>query len=324
MMGLPTVAAIRARRIFGRRPPAGFALIVVIWGLGLISLLALNFAVIVNSQTKATANILEQAKLQAAADGAVALAGLKLSTLAAAGGAGSTISDGRILQLDCRAPDGATLSISAQDEGGKVDINAVDDSLLAKLFVAFGLDQSKAAALVDAVADFRDADELRRVNGAEARDYRAAGLSYGPKNARFDAAEELQQVLGMPPQLFVAVRPYITVYSQRAGIDPQFASRTLLEAAAGLRAHDASDAGAATGPARAAIQIPAEFVAPSSRRDFAVQVVARSPNGAVFVREAVLELVARPAAPFLIRAWRQGRASTKSPNLLSDKALPGC
>ena len=77
--------------------------------------------------------------------------------------------------------------MSIQDEDGKIDLNAAPDELLRGLFVSAGLDEDAGAALVDAIVDFRDEDDLTRLNGAEDRDYADAGLPYGAKDAPFEA-----------------------------------------------------------------------------------------------------------------------------------------
>ena len=64
------------------------------------------------------------------------------------------------------------------------------------------LDEPSAARLVDAIGDWKDADDLRRPNGAEAADYQAAGSPYLPANALFETVPELQRVLGMTPALY--------------------------------------------------------------------------------------------------------------------------
>ena len=60
---------------------------------------------------------------------------------------------------------------------------------------------------MDAIADFRDPDDLRRLNGAEDADYQSAGLKHGAKDGPFKAIEELQQVLGVDHDLYKVARP---------------------------------------------------------------------------------------------------------------------
>ena len=69
---------------------------------------------------------------------------------------------------------------------------------------------------------------MRRPQGAEAPEYQAAGLSYKPANAPFETVAELQRVLGMTPVLYAAVADSLTVFSRQPGVNPAYASRTIL------------------------------------------------------------------------------------------------
>jgi len=106
--------------------------------------------------------------------------------------------------------------------------------LLNGLFRAVGVADEAAAALADAVMDWRDADRLRRLNGAEDADYAAAGLAYGAKDARFESVAELRMVLGMTPAIFAAVRDAVTVHHRHAWVNPAVASRPVLLAMPGV------------------------------------------------------------------------------------------
>src|SRR5262249_56768073 len=118
-----------------------------------------------------------------------------------------------------------------------------------------GLSCAAASRLVDKIRDWRDSTGLRRLNGAAAPDYRAAGLSYGPRNGPFQSVDELKLVMDMTPELFRRVEPALTVYSGRQFIDPQFAPREALlalptmnaDAAAALTTARANQAGSASG-----------------------------------------------------------------------------
>lgn len=149
----------------------------------------------------------------------------------------------RVVETDPRLewqPDGrrydwtfgdADVQIEIVDESGKVDLNAADIDLLARLFTVVGVDRQKAADLAAAIADWRDIDSLNQPQGgAEDADYAAAGLPYGAKDAPFDTVAEVEQVLGMTPQIYARVAPLLTVYSGQARPDPQFAPVGVLQA----------------------------------------------------------------------------------------------
>jgi len=61
------------------------------------------------------------------------------------------------------------VAASAVDESGKIDLNAVPDALLNSLLQTAGqVDADTASRLVDVIGDWKDADDFRRANGAEA------------------------------------------------------------------------------------------------------------------------------------------------------------
>jgi general secretion pathway protein K len=127
-----------------------------------------------------------------------------------------------------------------EDEAGKIDLNRARGELLRRLFMAVGVEPPAAQALVDKILDWREAGIGRRLNGAKAEDYRAAGFAYGPREGPFASVEELRLAMDMTPALFARVAPSLTVYSQSAWIDPAFAPPDVLAALAGLGAAPAS------------------------------------------------------------------------------------
>lgn len=83
------------------------------------------------------------------------------------------------------------VAVRIQDEQGRIDINHADRTLLANLFRAASADSQTAEQLADRIVDWRDADKLRRLNGAEQKEYQQAGLSYRPRNGAFLTIDEL-------------------------------------------------------------------------------------------------------------------------------------
>ena len=283
----------------------GIALIAVLWGLLLLSLIAAGVLNGARSEAQLTRSALEAAKARALADAGVRRAILALS--------GPEIEAGwRRDGTPVAWPFGeGEVSISIRDEAGKVDLNRAPVRLLKGLFAAAGLDARDAAALADAVADFRDDNDLKRLNGAEDRDYRAAGRERGAKDAPFDRIEELRQVLGMTPALFARVRHAVTVHARRARIDPQSAPRLALLAASD-RDPDAVEVflerrAAEGGEAEVGVlDVSASPDLLSSGRPsktFGIRAEARTAAGTVFVRRAVVRIRRNTGRMARIESW---------------------
>ena len=91
--------------------------------------------------------------------------------------------------------------VKLNKEAGRFNINRLlanqtgRDTLL-RLFDLWGVDYEDANTLVDVLVDWTDADDVKQLNGAESRDYEAAGRVGDPPNAPFRSIEELNQVPG--------------------------------------------------------------------------------------------------------------------------------
>jgi general secretion pathway protein K len=122
-------------------------------------------------------------------------------------------------------------AIRVLDESGKVDINVAGADVLVALFIALELSQDDALAMSSAILDWRDADDLLTLpGGAEDPQYAAAGKPYGARDNSFQTITELQQVLGMSPELYERTAPFITIYSGLARPNPSFAPAPVLAA----------------------------------------------------------------------------------------------
>lgn len=192
-------------RLAGNR--RGFALVLVIWLLSLLSLVGLSFTGAMRTESQVAAHAIadsrERAVLEAGVHRGIA------ALLAPSGNTGWRL-DGvpQAVRFD-----GKNLAVSLHDESGKVDLNAASPELLRRLLLAAGASLDDAGLLVDRILDWRDQDDQRRLNGAEAADYAAAGRAVGPDNRRFRLVAELRQVLGLLPELFERLRQAVTVHS---------------------------------------------------------------------------------------------------------------
>ena len=219
----------RDTRYASRDRQRGIALILVLWLTILLTVIGGSFAYGMRNEALAARNSLSLAQARALADGAISRTVFELmrpKTLADVWSA-----DGTVHAWD---ENGSRVVVNALDESGKIDLNTAPEGLIKGLLqTAAELDADTAARLIDVIEDWKDADDLRRPNGAEAPDYQAAGLSYKPANAPFESVAELQRELGMTPAIYGRIADSLTVHSRMAGINPAFASRAVLLAVPG-------------------------------------------------------------------------------------------
>ncbi len=288
----------------------GIALVIVLWGLVLLAVIAAAFTTETRTEVALARNLVENAKARALADAGIYRAIMGMTQPGAEHG---WAADGTVYGL--ALGDGG-VSITLADESGKIDLNAVPAELIRGLFIVLGLEENEATALADAIADFRDTDDLTRLHGAEDSDYRAAGLAWEAKDAPFIAVEEVQQVLGMTRELYARAAPFLTVYTRSRGVDPRAAAREVLLAIPGVdegtveiihAARIAEAEGAAPTPLPALTGVR-RYTIRSREEVLLIRAKAQTKGGAVFVREAVVRLMANDInQPFRIYAWRRGR-----------------
>lgn len=101
--------------------------------------------------------------------------------------------DGR-LYLDDNA-----IRVRLQDQGGLLSLRFVDRVRLGRLLALKGVPLEAQSVLLDSLEDYIDENDLRRLNGAEADDYRASGLP-PPANRPIRSVQELKQVFGWAAQ----------------------------------------------------------------------------------------------------------------------------
>jgi general secretion pathway protein K len=104
----------------------------------------------------------------------------------------------------------ARFVVALTNLNARLDLNQTEPETLVGLFSQF---TSRAAAwgVVDALQDWRDADDLVRPQGAERDTYLRAGSPYLPPNAPLSRSDELPRIRGVTEALALAVAPYITV-----------------------------------------------------------------------------------------------------------------
>src|SRR4051812_40585195 len=255
-----------------RRNERGFVLVSVIWIAGFLIAVASTFAIAVTLHVKSEANLIGSTRAELAADGLVRLIAYDIADFSVSGDARTLPFDGRPVR--CRSSD-VDAVIAVQDQGGLIDLNRGSLALLKALFEATADPGGKALALAEAVADFRDSDDIR-LGATAAGSESALWLNAPPpKNAPFQSVEEIEQVTPAEMADLDRLKPMLTVYSLQDGID-------IDAAPTGLKSLLRLDRGGERS------NIP---FAPSQHKAFSIDAEAIGADGSRFRRYAIISLL---------------------------------
>jgi len=288
------------------RRSGGFALLIVLWTTMLLGVVVAAMLTTTRTEALLTRNLRESARARALAEGGIWLA---VHYLAARSAGSGPASHGAAFAYEIGD---ARVWVAVEDEAGKIDLNAAPGELIRGVFRALGVEDGRAAALADAVLDWRDADSSRRPGGAEDAEYRRAGLPYLPRNAPFPQVDELRLVLGIDDALFGRAAASLTVHSNRPRIDPWAAPRDVLLAVPGIKVEEvdallatraqATQRGTAALPRLSGVSRYIERM--PGDETFLVRAQAEVAAGPRTVREAIVRLSPGDDPPYEILLWR--------------------
>ncbi len=202
----------------------GFALLIVLWTLGLMALLVGHLTGAGRAEAQLAGNLRRGAMIEAAADGAVAEAIFHaLDSSDQHWAANGTVHRVRIGD--------ALVDIRLDNEASKINPNIAAPALLAGLLGVVGLEPRAAQDLGTAIAEWRIPENQMQVSsrGARTGAYRSAGREYGPAGEPFQSLDELGLVLGMTPSILARIAPHLTIYADNAP-DPAVADPVVKEA----------------------------------------------------------------------------------------------
>ena len=198
------------------RSERGFALVMVLWILVLLTLLVVDFAFSTRLETTVVRNYLEEAQsyylVQAAFHTALAeiLEGYDYTYLQPEDNqlvfARRNPTDEEPNEAPYRTDlvfGAGFFSYDITDEESKININVTTRPRLMTLLEQTGVeDVIQRSIIADSVLDWIDPDPLHKLNGAEDDFYEDEGLNYEAKDGRIDTIEELLLVRGVTPTIF--------------------------------------------------------------------------------------------------------------------------
>ena len=106
--------------------------------------------------------------------------------------------------------------VEKMNESGKVNLNRAGALLLKMMLNNFQIEESDKSIIVDSIMDWRDKDNLHRLNGAEDDYYLSLPQPYKCKNGDFTSVEELLLVRGVTPEIFHGgLKDMVAVYQDK-------------------------------------------------------------------------------------------------------------
>lgn len=219
----------------------GIALIAVLWVLALLTVVALEFSYAMRTEVDIWTNYKDEIKGYFLARAGVERALLEIMRLQHAGEA-VLVQQGEEEITEKKTepwvPDGnfhevsmteGEFKVAIEDEGGKININRASEDTLNDLIVDMEIPPEEAGIIVDSILDWRDQDNLHRLNGAEDDHYNALPDPYECKDGEFDAVEELLLVKGITPEIYRKLADKLTVYTENDTINVNTASPAVLK-----------------------------------------------------------------------------------------------
>jgi general secretion pathway protein K len=175
----------------------GFALLVVILVLLLVSFLASQLALQVRTELKIASNYRQRTVGRLLAEGGVNLAIFRL--VGEVGPEYEELLDGtRFLQgrsYETVLPSGK-IKYYAVNESGKINLNGTSFGLLERFLEFHGLAREEVTVVIDSLQDWRDGNDLYRLNGAERDYYEGLDKPYVPRNGKLGDPGEFFLIRG--------------------------------------------------------------------------------------------------------------------------------
>jgi general secretion pathway protein K len=225
----------------------GIALLMVLWVLTILMVLVLSFSFMTRTDTYATLSFTEGTEKKLLAEAGIERGILEIFYRNTNKNQAIILEGGEVWRTDGRPYKDqmgqGEYSVRITDESGKIDINMVSDAnsdILRNLLKNLGIPEEEVNTIVDSILDWKDADDLRHLNGVESEYYMSLPNPYEAKNANFDTLEELLLVKGMTAEILYGnnekkgIIDLLTVYSKTSKINVNAAPKEVLMAVPGI------------------------------------------------------------------------------------------
>ena len=106
----------------------------------------------------------------------------------------------------------ARYAVLMRDVGAALNLNEADETMLLQFFsLGLRVDYAAADKIAQAILDWRDEDEIPRINGGEREEYMREGALVLPANRDFATIDELRHVQGVTPEIYARAARHVTL-----------------------------------------------------------------------------------------------------------------
>ena len=226
-----------------RKDQKGIALLLVLWLLTALMGIVFSFSVMVRADSASALSFRDDAEKRQLAEAGLARAALELNYRMVNKGQAITLEGREVWRIDGKTYREklrtGSYAVRITDESGKIDLNSLTEAsgiIMKNLLILLGVSEEDADVILDSILDWKDADNLVRLHGAEDEYYMSLPKPYKAKNADFETAEELLLVRGITPEIFYGTEDrkglihFVTVHAKTQRINIVAAQREVLAA----------------------------------------------------------------------------------------------
>jgi general secretion pathway protein K len=227
----------------------GIALLIVLWVMTILTVIAFSFSVMTRAESYGPLAFKEGVDKKLLAEAGIERGLMEMIY--------RSVNRNQTVTLEGKElwkPDGTAYTVDMGqggcvvrviDESGKISLNGLTDSsgiILKNLLINQGTSPENAAVIVDSILDWKDADDLHRLNGAENDYYKALSKPYKARDADFETLEELILVRGMTSEILYGtgkmkgIIAFLTTYGKTNRININAAPKEVLAALPGMDA----------------------------------------------------------------------------------------
>jgi general secretion pathway protein K len=197
---------LHASAIPVHRQSVGFALVIVLWTLALISFVCAQIVASGRTEIRIASNLVANGVASAAADGAIYEAIFSLGDPRPkqrwpVDGMAREITIGR-----------SRVTLRLENEAWWINPNLASPALLEALLRVACCAPESSRSLAGSISEWVGSAPMPRPRNVLLAEYRAARLDYGPPAAALESVSELGRVRGMMPDILAAIRPHLTLY----------------------------------------------------------------------------------------------------------------